>query len=511
MRMCLSAIVLLLTGFATTAQNYKYPYGNEVTFDQMSTTAPGQRSEADLTSFLDLTGTNITKAVLYAVGKSGYESLLHAAEQARMDKQAGSTPSTSGTTSLVSKGVVPQVLGFAVENGALTETDNNTTATFRGTAIGIARLIDGAQQFPYCAIADYSCESGLVRALHGASFSVSFNTSQNAPASPGGNTTSNASIFSGTANQIAGWSLRYDFHVRRKLSDANYQSQWRTAIGKLNSQGQAASAYLTNVETTFGKIRDTPEYNVWLKKYVSLLRDPKSSDEASFKRTLALAVEELIAIAKRQDSNFASHAQNLLTSLGGYLGTRDKALETVVNRVTYSVEYDNNRPSNQPSQSIAKFIVSGRLDSAEKWQLTLNSSVSWYDQSPTQSAVNRLRYGQAALQLDRALTGPNSSVGASLSAGYYFQYMADNSLLTLPSTALAPGTTIPLPGDASVLLNTKGSIRLGQAQVTFSIKGTGIKIPLAVSFSNRTQLIKASNVVGHFGITYDLDSLFTKN
>jgi len=35
-----------------------------------------------------------------------------------------------------------------------------------------------------------------------------------------------------------------------------------------------------------------------------------------------------------------------------------------------------------------------------------------------------------------------------------------------------------------------------------------VKLPLAVSYANRTELLKASTVRGHFGLTYDLDSLF---
>ena len=193
---------------------------------------------------------------------------------------------------------MPQVLGFAIENGNLTETDNNTTATFRGTGLGIARLVAGAPQFPYCAIFDYQCDSGFKRILNDTSFSASFNTSQNSRTSTGTPPTSNASIFSGNAN------------------------------------------------------------------------------ENDFKRVLAQAVEELIEIAKRQDSNFSSNAENLLKNLGGYLGARDKALDTVVNRITYSIEYDNNRPSNQPSQSVVKFIVSGRPSSSKKSLVTFNSSPS---------------------------------------------------------------------------------------------------------------------------------------
>jgi hypothetical protein len=78
----------------------------------------------------------------------------------------------------------------------------------------------------------------------------------------------------------------------------------------------------------------------------------------------------------------------------------------------------------------------------------------------------------------------------------------------LPSTELAPGTAIPLPSGASQLLNTTGPIHIGQGKVTLSIKGTNVSIPLALTFSNRTDLIKASKVGGNFGITFDASSLF---
>ena len=86
--------------------------------------------------------------------------------------------------------------------------------------------------------------------------------------------------------------------------------------------------------------------------------------------------------------------------------------------------------------------------------------------------------------------------------------MVAKSLLTLPSTDLAPGTSIPLPGSASELLNTTGPIHIGQGKITLSMKNSNFSIPLALTFSNRTDLIKASKVGGNFGITYDFSSLF---
>ena len=136
--------------------------------------------------------------------------------------------------------------------------------------------------------------------------------------------------------------------------------------------------------------------------------------------------------------------------------------------------------------------------------------MQWYDQL-LQSNVSRIRDAQVSLQLDHKFGGTTATVAPTLSAGYYFQYMVDKALITLPSSALAPGTSIPLPGNASELLNTTGPIHLGQVKVSFSIRNSGLNIPIALTFSNRTDLIKGNDVRGNFGITYDLDSLFVKN
>ena len=49
--------------------------------------------------------------------------------EARVDKQIEGEDKNAGATSLVSKGSIPAIIGFAVENGALTKTDSGTTIT----------------------------------------------------------------------------------------------------------------------------------------------------------------------------------------------------------------------------------------------------------------------------------------------------------------------------------------------------------------------------------------------
>lgn len=509
LRLVLLCAIAVSTAANLFAQNYKLPYGDEVSYSSLIITSPDKRQVTDLKGFLDIgRGTNVTKLALFV---GGYQTLIDTAEQARLDKQAGSGSSSEGTTSIVSKGVAPQILSLGVEQGALTRTDNQSIATFRGNAVGIARLLAGEQAFPYCAIFDYRCESGIARVIRGSSFSVSFDASRNSSLGSSTSSISNAqgSVLTASARQLSGWSIRYDFHVRRRDLSKDYLAQWQTTI----TNGTAVSndtAYLKAVEAFVGDLRNSGEYHAWLTKYTQLLGSNDAGGENNLKKVLSQAVAELATIGKKEVPDFAAKAKALLTALGTYMGARDKALAEVINRVTYSLEYDNDRPLGQPNQSSAKFILSGRFGSSEQAQVTLNGTATWYDQSSPASAVRRFRDAQVAIQFDRTMTRQSSSVGAAITAGYYFQYMVDNGLLSIPSSQLAPGTSIPLPGNASVLLGTKGSIHLGECGVTFTVPGTGIKVPLAITFSNRTELIKASTVTGHFGITYDFDSLFSK-
>jgi len=58
--------------------------------------------------------------------------------------------------------------------------------------------------------------------------------------------------------------------------------------------------------------------------------------------------------------------------------------------------------------------------------------------------------------------------------------------------------------------NTKGTIAVGQFKLTVPVKGAGVKVPLSVTFANRTDLIKERVVRANVGLTYDLDTIFAR-
>jgi hypothetical protein len=77
--------------------------------------------------------------------------------------------------------------------------------------------------------------------------------------------------------------------------------------------------------------------------------------------------------------------------------------------------------------------------------------------------------------------------------------------------AIPGGTSLPIPSLAETFSGTglalKGNLAIAQAKLTIPIKNTGIKIPLSFSWASRTELIKESDVRGHIGITFDMDTL----
>jgi hypothetical protein len=90
----------------------------------------------------------------------------------------------------------------------------------------------------------------------------------------------------------------------------------------------------------------------------------------------------------------------------------------------------------------------------------------------------------------------------------YYQYQVENGLITIGSGNLVPNTTIELPSDAKTLLTPKGAIFIGQAKLTFKMKDGTSKVPLGISYANRTELIKAPEVRGHVGLQFDWSTLF---
>jgi hypothetical protein len=138
----------------------------------------------------------------------------------------------------------------------------------------------------------------------------------------------------------------------------------------------------------------------------------------------------------------------------------------------------------------------------------MNGSVSLYDGAlPPNAQYGHVHFGQFSGQYDNVLhKSATAKVELDYSLAGYWQYQPQPSILNIPAGTVAPGTAIPLPNGTQEFVGTAGSLWVGQGKIT--IRGPkGINLPLAASWSNKTDLLQGSKWGGQVGISYDFTSL----
>lgn len=67
-----------------------------------------------------------------------------------------------------------------------------------------------------------------------------------------------------------------------------------------------------------------------------------------------------------------------------------------------------------------------------------------------------------------------------------------------------------MPANATTVLAKTGNIELVQLKLTVGPKNASLKVPLAISYSNRTELIEKPTWKAQIGVAYNFDTLFSK-
>lgn len=412
------------------------------------------------------------------LAREGRAQYVLAAEEERVDKQVGSDASSSGSTSLVSKGSVPSIFGFAVDTGALLKSTSGSTITFRGNLAGAAKAVAG-KGF----ISGYDEDSPAARLLRKVSFSLSYDPSRG----------DEAGVFTGTRQQLSGYSVRFDIYNKRDPRDSRYKRDWNNFLANqsnaLSAQIQASLTRMTRIIQGANSSTiewNDPELQAWFAAAAAAVRDADAADVETVLRA------QLNDIPKELSGDTSAELESFNTRFRPWLEGREAILEKVAKASIITFEYLNDRPLNEPTLSTFKLIAETGL---QRWlDLTFNGSLTMFNRRPA-ADTDRVRDFQFGLQLDAQLGEMGMGFGKpTLSfAGRYERLMAN--------MAASTGVTTP---------DTAGNIGVGQIKFTLPIKNSGIKIPFSFSFANRTELVKESEVRGNFGFTFDLDSLFAK-
>lgn len=416
-------------------------------------------------------------------------------EKLRVDKQVGAPLATPGNTTLVSRGSVPTVLGFAVENGAITNTQEGTSFTFRGNASGFFDLFRGQGWLETSEQAE-----PLDKFLRRVSFSISFDPTREIAE---GAETPPELRFTGSTRQIAAWSFR--FHL------INQRDPRRTTLSKLWSgfSKEEGDELARRLDAVFGPVLATQQFKDIQDRYFpDLYYRPNAELEAPFRRY----VDEVFALAQATLPDLDERLRLALRATSAYENKRNQILEEINRMPTLAVEYLANRPRTGSALSTVNLVgeaafLKGRGALTGNAGVTLFNDTSLLTVAPPPAAArqtpSQLRNWFLSGELSVGLAPTRTAVRTGqvvLSFAGKFERILNSAFYQQRLTEIgASPATVPvaLPGNLGAFL----------LKLEIPIPGTALRVPLSYSYATRTELLLEKENRVQFGLTFDVDNI----
>lgn len=438
---------------------------------------------------------------------------LAAANQNRPDQQTGPGSNANGTTSLVEKAGTAAVLAFALESGALTRSVNGNTATLSGNADGLLRALTGQQ------VLCFDCKGAMGTAvLRNINLSAAFMINQESTSTVSTSGAANSStppsigavVIPSSVGKLSGLKARYQLWNPYDPHSSKFLAAWQAAVVKakdqLNNQAQDLQGKLKPLLVS-RPIQSDLNFQQTLQSYASrFYDDADTGDLTRLKDDFMSLFDASVDVRTKNDPEFIQNVASVNVSLAQYKDLWNQLLAEAKGQPLLTFEYSFNRLQNQPETHDFRLIL-GYTPKSAAGLFSVNAAASIYGNTiPAGAKYGRLHDGQVSVEYDRPFTLKSNPNQATFGLAAYWQYQPDPSVLNITSGNLVPGTTIQLPQNAQVLLGTAGSLWVTQAKITINGK-SGIKIPIGVSWSNKTDLLAGSKVGAQVGISYDFSSL----
>ena len=431
------------------------------------------------------------------------------------NRQDGAPAGVGSGTSLVSLKSVTDLISGALDSGAFSKTTQGTVATFRANVIGASRLFSGdcpsgsVQHYPACITEDTSAWRGL-------SIALSFDSSredQVSPSLPANPSGSIGAVLLRAQKGLSAANIRYDFYRPRDQKSQAFATAWKSGIKDLRTKaGDYATALgegPSSLTTEAIKEGRPAQLNALL---AGLPAAQRLGAAQNFVATFLAAPGHQVAADKR-NAYVAARKEFLKNEVKFFQNTLDRKL--------FTLEFTDQRPKDEPEYGSVRIISSLTAGTHKDeqsdvevpdWEITFNAAADFYYDSKILQKDRRLRDFQVALQADHKLWRWSFLSQPTFTLAGYYQRLTDDLVIQFSSDAITPGTGIPLPKPANVILRgTKGDVGIAQAKLTIPLGSSGVSFPLAVSWSNRTEFLKVpgNDVRGHFGFQFDLDKLLS--
>jgi hypothetical protein len=411
--------------------------------------------------------------------------------------QVGSTSETSGTTALTMKGLVPAILGFAVEHGAITQDVNGTVATFRVSPAGLIKALQGKELLDI--YHDYSADAAY-RFASRFSASASFDTSLGD--SPG--------TLLADEQQLTAWSVTVVLFNGRDPRAKGYAKQWRKLGTDKGMQIIDASAALD------GALDSWKAFTDWEKDLTEQVRrevDERLAADGDMKAAIA-RFRAIVGPALARLQFLEVPPDNVPPETAAYVGLLTEVVKARNDIYAYANEgalatfdWTTARDESVPDLYTLTAVYENSFTPSRKDDFTANAAFRFYRETPAGSD-RRYKDFSLSAQWDRPL-GRVFDIPFILTAAARYQYIPEDipvsaSGLIVPET-IDGSEAPPAPTTGATAIAPKGHLIVGQAKLTIPLKN-GVRIPLSVTVANRTELIEEDTVRANFGVTFDLDA-----
>jgi hypothetical protein len=431
---------------------------------------------------------NLWKIVYLSAGQAEVADIL---TFRRADIQAGAGSGASGTTSAVLNPLLPAIFGVAFEDGAITRSVSGSTISLK---VAPAGLVCAARPLAAAAVArrdEEACRTFWRRV----GITASFDTKR-------GEKSTKLEDLQTLNNQFAAATVRAEVFNLRTTTGERYRKMFQS---EFVSWKEKATAFVA-ID------RDTPEIMkaqaAVESRLLALVTKPDWKGKAVDKRAdeIKAVLKEAVAQVTVPDAQATQVRDAWLAALRA-----DRALQNAVaNAPVLTAEYAFERPDlatepigtivpegiRPPSLHTARAIYAQGLTKTSL-DFTANASLSWFgDVRPGMSGS--FRDFKAAASGTFRLRDLASYGAPALSFAALYVYLHQEPL----------GLGLIAFNDASI--NKPGHIGVFQAKLELPTAKNAMRIPLSFTYSNRTELIKESDVRGQIGISFNLDALFVE-
>lgn len=410
------------------------------------------------------------------------------AETNRTDKQVSASSSTTGSNSAVEKSGLPDLLGIAIDHGAINQNIDGSTLNLTSSLYALPALFKGDTADTYKQYSEYTRVG----------FSAAYNLQDKSDP-----------LASVTRKNLNEWVVKIRLLGDHSARSADAHRQFADTLEPiLKERAIAISGALTNEFGEKAKLIKVPESLLsQILDYLNdkgFIADAATSENAANKAEKRVSDLILQAVTEQVYGRLGDFELTTadVVDLGNFLDsykasteayvnaakTFDQQIKALAEKPSLTLGYFNERGSGTPAYSVVKLLFEKKPK--QFMQIDANVSSSFYGNPDKTKNERTFRDAAAALGLEQKLgrspflTNDSDQNQITVSFSGRYERLQENR---------------HIPGK-------KADIAVANWKLEIPI-AAGISLPLSVTYANATELIKESHVRGNFGITFDLDKL----